>query len=56
LGNSYDPIHFDIVAMMPFALTVMDVNPELWEILMYTSQDTDTSYTIRVQAEISKCQ
>ncbi len=56
LGRNYNSTYFDVMLMAPFILIVMDASPEVIEILSMNQHDTNESYIMRVQTEISKCQ
>jgi len=56
LGNSYDTTHFDMIAMLPFILVIMDTSPEINEILIRNFQETNTDHISRVQTAILECQ
>lgn len=55
LGPNYDPIMFDVGLWMPAALAVIDVSPELIDILRVNEDESNASYTTRIMSKINKC-
>lgn len=56
LRRNVDPIFYDMSYWMSTAYKIMEISPEIIEIVEYNHTDTDTIYFTRIQSEISKCQ